>query len=430
MHDLMLSEFLERNKIWDDWRNLRLSKEQIQGISRDSLMRFGCGGNCTYSPSKTLETGDIRAKFGIPKGRKLLVAYTSSFDEFFATSYHLEGANYVRKPRFETFKTQIEWLQALLDLVSRRDDLYLIIRIHPREGSGERNAAESAHLQQLRKAFPDTYQNCRIIWPTENTSSYDLGEQADLVLVSWSTIGLEMARLGVPTLAMTQEYWAFPKDDFLEYASTPKEYFEKIGLLLKAPPLLKTIKHAYRWYFAYALANALDFSDVIENNNFSGIPPFKLSESAKTLEDVIINHTSTDDFNLQKQRTLQATVSNEEEESALRCECRRIIHFLCCAKLIEGDNKLLLVQCSDDLFEEISAQHLTEINPQKINIILYNSTGLLKYFNNEELILKTSPMAIRLALLSANDFMLATNKQELADNLKKITDSISANDVL
>ena len=74
------------------------------------------------------------------------------------------------------------------------------MRIHPREGVNKRESVASQHLTRLREAFGKPYANCRFIWPADPVSSYDLGEAADVVLTSWSTIGLEMPATGAPVL--------------------------------------------------------------------------------------------------------------------------------------------------------------------------------------------------------------------------------------
>ena len=74
------------------------------------------------------------------------------------------------------------------------------------------------------------------MWPQDPVSSYDLGEAADLVLTSWSTIGLEMARLGAPgARRVNGAISAIPQDDFMEWGSTTPAYFEKLRELLERP---------------------------------------------------------------------------------------------------------------------------------------------------------------------------------------------------
>src|SRR5205807_8907478 len=104
------------------------------------------------------------------------------------------------------------------EYVESHDDLQLAVRIHPREGPNKREGGTSQHLQKLRREF-GAYQHARvrIIWPEDKTSSYDLGEAADLALVSWSSIGLELARLGVPVLTSTRGIGFLPEGDFLAF---------------------------------------------------------------------------------------------------------------------------------------------------------------------------------------------------------------------
>ena len=144
-----------------------------------------------------------------------------------------------------------------------------IVRIHPREGANKRESVVSQHLSLLRAAFGGKYAHCRFVWPADAVSSYDLGEAADLVLTSWSTIGLEMARLGAPVLVAFNGAGApLPRDDFYEWEPTPAEYFEKLRSLLDRPVSAEQIARAYRWYSLLTLGTTLDLADVIPRRRF------------------------------------------------------------------------------------------------------------------------------------------------------------------
>ena len=118
---------------------------------------------------------------------------------------------------------------ALVDYVEESEDLSLIVRIHPRKGANKRESVVSQHLSRLRDAFGGAYAHCRFVWPADPVSSYDVGEAADLVLTSWSTIGLEMARLGASVLVAFNGAGApIPRDDFYEWEPTPAAYSDKL----------------------------------------------------------------------------------------------------------------------------------------------------------------------------------------------------------
>ncbi len=404
---------LNRANFWGEWRKLALAESQVHSIASDSLLRLGGTGTHVFSPPKSNVASDLRQQMGVPPNKKLLVVYTSSLDETFANRYALAGMGLRRDVPPQPFSDQIEWLKALCQFVAHRDDLYVIVRVHPREGISRRSRVTSAHLQQLQAEFNEIPANCRIVWPDENISSYDLGEQADLVLTSWSTIGIEMARLGVPVLSSTQGYEAFPHDDFIEWGATPELYFKKLELLLRRPHSLTRIKHAYRWYHTYSVAISLDLGDLIPRFDYDGLPPFKMPDEAAAIESAIIHGKPPYQLNLERQIAQQNPHSLSQEDQALRRELRRIVHCLCSGSDSEIDQRLIAVVCSDGLLTEAPARLLEMGLVRNFAILFCGPDRKVSYVANNASFFKSSPMCQRLAELCADEILTVTSTEEL-----------------
>jgi hypothetical protein len=233
--------------------------------------------------------------------------------------------------------------------VGESDDLQLVVRVHPREGANKRESVVSQHLAKLKRAFSAPSPNCRFVWPQDLVSSYDLGEAADLVLTSWSTIGLEMARLGAPVLvAFNGAISAIPQDDFLEWGPTPPAYFEKLRELLERPVIFAQVARAYRWYALSIFGATLDVSDVVPASNFAGLPKFKTPREATTLEQILIHERDVCDLNIERLRASQTPQSNERETSELARQLRRVVHFLMTGEDPPRDAALLVLVGTPD----------------------------------------------------------------------------------
>lgn len=161
-------------------------------------------------------------------------------------------------------------------------------------------------------------------------SSYDLGELAHVALVSWSTIGLEFARLGVPVLTSTNGLAPFPHDDFLEWGATPAAYFDRLDGLLARPPSLDTIAGAFRWYNLYHLGTSLDLGDVVPRPYFNGLPRWKMPAEADAIEGVMLGRQDVLDVNHERLRAgvKDWATAGAAEADALRRHFRRVIRFL------------------------------------------------------------------------------------------------------
>lgn len=371
---------------WPAWRELCLSDAQVRDVSQDLLTRLRGGQSHQFSPPRTFHHADIRDALGLARDRKLVVAYTSSLDEMIAEAMRLDAQRLPPRASASPFANQVEWLQELIAHVERSNDLQLVVRVHPREGPGLR-AGSSQHLALLRTEFDRGYHACRFIWPDDPTSSFDLAEAADLALISWSTIGIELARLGVPVLASTLGIGANPHDDFIEWRGDSASYFAEMARQLARPAQLDTVTRAFRWYNLGSLAPALDLGDVIPTSDFTGLPPFRLPREAEVLEQAVLGRTDLMSLNHERQRAAQGPTSVADERRALQRELRRLIHFFCTGLESSVDVPLL-------------------VNPSRPDAsgarVMRIEGGTIHYAFDGQTLVRYSPLCARLAPLCAS----------------------------
>ncbi|MAT77664.1 hypothetical protein CMK14_21310, partial [Candidatus Poribacteria bacterium] len=189
--------------LWDKWKQLSLKSHQVEEGANDIIHRLTGRGSHLYSPAKRLEAVELTEQLGLNQQKKTLVAFTSSLDENFAGKSLLKGMGFHRVHPEQPFEDQIDWLSSLTRYVECSDALQLVVRIHPREGKNERESFSSRHLEILKDTFDRPFKSCRFVWPQDDISSYDLAEIADVALTSWSSMGAELARLGIPVLTST-----------------------------------------------------------------------------------------------------------------------------------------------------------------------------------------------------------------------------------
>jgi hypothetical protein len=401
--DIIWATFHKQAQAWSTWREMSLSTAQVKAVADDLLIRLGAKSGHTYSPAKTFDDDDIRSRLGLAKDKKLLVAYTSSLDELLAGGMLKSAVGIPSKYPSQPFEDQIEWLQALIEFVGKRDDLQLVVRIHPREGANKRDSVKSMHLARLKEAFDRPLWNCLFVWPEDPVSSYDLGEAADLVLTSWSTIGLEMARLGVPVLTSTNGLFPFPHDDFLEWGQTADIYFNELERLLQRPPNLETIARAFRWYNLFHLGTSLNLGDLVPTHIFEGLPPFKAPREAAAIEGIITGGEDVITHNLQSLQGAQHPESLREEQAALTTQLRRIIHFFHTGEDSTEDFQLVLVH-SDEELPDFSLDIDQGIAIPHTRILMVNGS-FIRYVAEGKTYSRFSPMCARIASLCAHHIM-------------------------
>jgi hypothetical protein len=245
-------------KYWGIYKNIICKPEHIKAVTDHFLELFQGRHFLAYSSMKK-DKVDIRNIFKINEEQKILIATMSSYDERFSG----EIINVMPKYDNLIFSEQIDWIKFLIEFVKHRQDLFLIIRVHPREFPNKRDSMRSHHSLMLEKVLVDLPVNVKLNLPEDNLSIYDLAEYTDLFLNAWSSVGEEMSLLGIPVLIYSDDLVAYPSD--INYVANSQEDFRnKIDIALKDGWSFERIRKAYRWYVLKLIRAAFDISDSIQ----------------------------------------------------------------------------------------------------------------------------------------------------------------------
>ena len=178
-------------EFWRQWRDVPLTRPQLEQAKRWFQERRYGGAQVHILFTQAPAALDMRAHFGLEKGRKLWALFTSSTDEFYGDSA-LVGP----------FPSQEAWIEEIVKWVGARSDCDLIIRVHPSlSGRGETGRANQAlkYYEKLKTRLPA---NVFLVEADDPLSSYDLVDAADVGLAFGSTVGLEMLALGKPIVSV------------------------------------------------------------------------------------------------------------------------------------------------------------------------------------------------------------------------------------
>lgn len=228
--------------LWDLWRNQPLTEDEVKTLGALLEDRW-CGTSKDVSVFSTgLQNSAIRA-LNLDPNRPLWVLFTSSLDET------------IDEPRSGgAFDDQYEWIDATLAFAKTRPDMQLVIRVHPNVASAEslgQNPQDVAYFETLPGRCPP---NVTVVPSASEISAYSLAAEADLGLIWYSTIGLEMAALGKPVLRVGTNWLA--NCAFMLGATTPEAYaiqlenFERNDSAESAKDIAAAAwRFAYVWYY-------------------------------------------------------------------------------------------------------------------------------------------------------------------------------------
>lgn len=168
-------------RIWNSWNTANPLDRDLLSHQFFKLRRAGDGigwHSFTSEQKKGLIVNRV-------PGKRRLVYFTSSDDEYAAVSDAYKPGPWP------------DQLAAVRDLISAKNtysDLELVIRIHPH--LKKKSAAERARWSSLKNY------GLIIIGPNEKVDSYALIDSADIVATFGSTIGIEAAYWGKPSLLL------------------------------------------------------------------------------------------------------------------------------------------------------------------------------------------------------------------------------------
>lgn len=227
---------------WSAAKNL-VTEEDVSRVSGhlDELLK--AGSFAVYS-SPIKRDFSLRSRFGIPATSKIVLVTLSSYDEAYAAFIINKFPE--RKVKSSVFKNQFEWVDCTVRILGGRKDVFLIIRVHPRDFRNKREAVRSEQARLWETLFRSTPDNVAINWPQDDISLYDLLREVDVVLTGWSATGIEALVFGIPVVTYDRHLPSYPADIHLS-GESESEYYRNIEIALRIGRQHDHVTNAYRW---------------------------------------------------------------------------------------------------------------------------------------------------------------------------------------
>jgi hypothetical protein len=140
-----------------------------------------------------------------------------------------------------------DWIERTLDYFAERQDVQLVIRVHP----GEVLTRGPSMVDVVNRKFNQLPENIHLVGPKDKVNTYDLIELADLGLVYTTTTGMEMAMSGVPVIVAGITH--YKQNGFTFDPQTYPEYFATLDKILHSPKdfRLSQEQSDLAWHYAY-----------------------------------------------------------------------------------------------------------------------------------------------------------------------------------
>lgn len=149
------------------------------------------------------------------------------------------------------FRGMMDWLVQTVRYFKRREDLQLIIRIHPAEVLGALPSRQRV-ADELRMQFAQLPKNVCLVGPDLALDTYSLVEHCNAALIYGTKMGVELTSRAIPVI-VAGEAWVRGKGVTVD-VSSPDEYFAALDALpypgRLAPDIAERArKYAFHFFF-------------------------------------------------------------------------------------------------------------------------------------------------------------------------------------
>lgn len=239
---------INKSQKWKSVSDRPIGQMEVKSVTDHFKGLFGAASPWVYSTKPVgISSRTLKAKVGAAPDSKVVLIATSSVDEIFAIK--MIGIDPVDIDAPTIFPSQADWIMSTIEFLRDFPDVFLIIRVHPREFANKREGLNSSHGQHLKSLLQEVkHKNVYLNLPGDNLSLYDLLGATNLLLAGNSSAVPEFAALGVPVLCHeSRNLTAFPPE-LAYWSDTKNGYFNKIINLLESVNENEKAIQAFRWY--------------------------------------------------------------------------------------------------------------------------------------------------------------------------------------
>ena len=245
----------------DAWEALPWSPELQEAL--DAYMQSRASGSndwISYHGGSGLSFAKLKETASIDFAKPIITAFTNVLWD----AQVLYPSN--------AFPSMLDWLLETIRYFEKRQDLQLVICVHPAEMQNPVKSRETV-VDELARLMPTLPSNVYVIPPTANADSYAIARQSNAAIIYGTKMGVELAYMGVPTI-VAGESWARNKGITLD-ATSREDYFALLDRLpfirgLDEQTKLRAARYAFHFFFRRTIP--LEFLHIKKG----AWPPFQL----------------------------------------------------------------------------------------------------------------------------------------------------------
>lgn len=247
--DLALLKSPESNE-WALASSLTLNKRSIKlGLTHLKGLLDAKSFWVYSTKSRKLSELEFRDKIGSTPSQKLILLATSSNDELNALIR--TGVKEIQDIESlpKVFSSQLEWITWVINQVRDKPNLYLVIRLHPREFANRREGVNSEYGMEMVKLIDSIKPtNCHINLPSDSLSIYNFIPFTDLLLTGYSSVALDFRSFGIPVLSHETPALSGYPSGLVVRGTSQQDYISKFETLTNVVGDTQAANVTFRWY--------------------------------------------------------------------------------------------------------------------------------------------------------------------------------------
>lgn len=195
---------IDKNKLADTQNVLTNFGARIKGADFNAY---------TSLDGQYIATEEVRRFEKFLETHKRITSFFLSSEDELTPHIVTHGISEVANPNpLGPYRTQLEFTTYLLVEAASHPEVGFVIRLHPRMAANKRDHFESEEHLRYKSLLAglNVPENVLVLYGDSKISSYFVISESDLVVISWSTIGLEALLLGVPVISAFPCYLMYP----------------------------------------------------------------------------------------------------------------------------------------------------------------------------------------------------------------------------
>jgi hypothetical protein len=197
-----------------------MSKSKRRRVTKHLMITEKSKSFAAYSTGKKKKQ-NIRSEFKIPIEKKIVLCALSSTDEIF--SGYVIGKIASTLYEGNVFQNQFDWICETIELAKIHQEIFFIIRLHPRMASNRRENITSPDVEKWRELLSVLPKNVIVDYPEDKRSVSNYFDQIDLLVTGWSSTAIDAMSKGVPALSYDAAVSWFPQ--VVVFACTSKQEY-------------------------------------------------------------------------------------------------------------------------------------------------------------------------------------------------------------